>query len=437
MTNYFRVVYYLFSMMRHTYFNRDRLIEHRNKRLRKIIKHAYDCVPFYHKKLRELGIKPSDVKTATDLTKLPIIRKDEIRKNLNEMMSKENDVKDLEMRWTSGSTGQPLLFYISKEEDDFRKAKHLRGNISCGQKPRDRWVAIAPPFRFASTTKLQRVLGLYTPLPISVFDDSSKQISIIENIKPDVLDGYSSSLLLLAKEVEKRELKTIKPRFLFGGAELADNVSCRYMEEVFEAPFYDRYATIELERMAWQCPAKMQYHIDADTIILQFVDRNGEEVSAGERGEIVCTSLFNYAMPFIRYAIGDIGIPSDEECPCGRTFPLMKVIEGRKDSLLVLPDGRLLSPRTFTIAMRVFKYYKHVAQFRVTQKKQNLFEIHIKQKNGNIEEEIMETELVAHIKKTLNIDTYRITFKVKFVENIPLDKSGKLAAVVSELKTNL
>lgn len=436
MTNYFRVLYYLVNMVKRTYLNRDRLIKYQNKNLGKIIKHAYHCVPFYHKKFKELGIKPNNIKTVKDLSRLPIISKDEIRKNLNEMISKKHDVKDLEEHWTSGSTGQPLVFYISKEEDDFRKAKHLRGNISVGQKPRDRWVTITPPFRFARTSKLQRILGIYAPIPISVFDDPTTQISIIERIKPEVVDGYSSSLLLLAKEVEKKGLKTIMPRFLLGGAELTDNISRGYIEEVFKAPFYDRYATVELERMAWQCPAK-RYHIDADTVILEFVGKDGEGISAGERGEIVCTSLFNYAMPFIRYAIGDIGIPSDEECPCGRTFPLMKVIEGRKDSLIILPEGRLLSPRTFTIAMRMFRFYKHINQFRMIQRKTNLFEIYIEKKNQNIDDSSMETELLAHIEKMLNIDMHEATFKVKFVRSIPLNKSGKLMAVSSELETEL
>jgi len=142
-------------------------------------------------------------------------------------------------------------------------------------------------------------------------------------------------------------------------------------------------------------------------------------------------------MPFIRYAIGDIGIPSDEECPCGRTFPLMKVIEGRKDSLIVLPEGRLLSPRTFTIAMRMFKFYKHIDQFRVIQKKTDLFEIYIEKKNQNVDDSSMETELLAHFEEMFNIDMHEVTFKVKFVGSIPLDKSGKLMAVSSELKTKL
>jgi phenylacetate-CoA ligase len=436
MTNYLRVLYYVFDMMRHLYLGRNRLGEYQNIRLKKMIRHAYDCVPFYHGKFKQSGIMPSDIQTVSDLSKLPIVTKDEIKKNLNGMIACQFDVNNLEQHWTSGSTGQPLFFYISKSEDDFRKAKHLRGNITCGQKPRDRWVAVVPPFRFTNTTKLQRTLGIYAPIPISVLDDSATQISIIERANPDLVDGYSSSLLLLAREVEKRELTTIKPRFLFGGAELTDDLSRGYIEKVFEAPFYDRYATVELERMAWQCPVKREYHIDADTVILEFVDGDGEAVSPGERGEIVCTSLFNYAMPFIRYAIGDVGIPSDKECSCGRTFPLMKMVEGRKDSLIVLPDGRVLSPRMFSIAMRMFELYRHIAQFRIIQMKPDLFEIHIQKKDATINEKTMETELAAHMQKMLSLEELGITFETRFVENIPLDKSGKLMAVVSELRMN-
>jgi phenylacetate-CoA ligase len=282
-------------------------------------------------------------------------------------------------------------------------------------------------------SKLQRGLGLFAPIPVSVFSGPSKQISVIESVRPDLIDGYSSSLLLLAREVERRGLDTIKPRMLFGGAELSDEISREYIERVFDAPFYDRYATVELERVAWQCPHK-KYHIDADTLLLEFVDENGETVAPGEKGEVVCTSLFNYAMPFIRYALGDVGVRSDEECTCGRTFPLMKVVEGRKDSLVILPDGRTLSPRTFTLAMRMFSSYKDISQFRVVQEKHDLLEFHIKKKNDDIPDETIKEGLLYHIRRTLNIDPDQVKIKVRFVTSIPLNKGGKLMAVVSKVK---
>jgi phenylacetate-CoA ligase len=364
---------------------------------------------------------------------LPIVRKNEIRENIDSVISEKFRTRNLRTLLTSGSTGKPLKVFITGDEDNFRKAKHLRANLSCGHYPWDRWVTITSPSHFSEATKFQQFLGFYAPRLVSVFDDTPRQMSLIDKIRPDILESYSSSLFLLAKEVEKSGLKTIKPKAVFGGAELLDNSSRRFIETVFETPFYDQYATIEFERMAWQCPAKSCYHIDADALIIQFVDKDGKEVSEGESGEMVCTSLFNYAMPFIRYAIGDVGIPTDEECACGRKLPLMKIVEGRSDSLLFLPNGRTLSPRTFTIAMNKFKLSKYIEQFRVIQKKIDYFEIQIKIQDENANRTSVERELVEHLRKMLNIEMEEITFDVRFVEEIPLDKSGKLKIVSSEL----
>lgn len=436
MINYVRALYYLYSLLKRAYWSRDKLEDHQNKLLRSTIKTTYDYVPFYHKKLRKLGIKPTEIKTKEDLNKLPIIQRNEIRKNLREMISKKFNIEDLRTLSTSGSTGTPLFLYVSGAESDFRKAKHIRANISCGQKPRDRWVNITAPHHFGEVAGLQRILGFYAPIPVSVFNDLSTQIAFIEKIKPDVLDGYSSALLLLAKELKRRGTKTIKPRFVLGGSELIDEYSRQFVEKILDAKFHDQYSIVELDRIAWQCSVRQGYHMDVDNLIIQFVDENGEEVASGERGEIICTSLFNYAMPFIRYAVGDVGIPSDEVCACGRRLPLMNVVEGRKDSFLFFPDGRTLTPRTFTIAMNMFKFYGYIHQFRIIQKKLDLFEVSIEIEDDRVEETLIETELIHHLKTIFKLDN-DVKFKIRFVKHIPLDKSGKLMAVSSELKSNL
>lgn len=382
-----------------------------------------------------MRIKPGDIRTVKDLDKVPIVKKDEIRKNFREAVSKNFDVRRLKELRTSGSTGYPLFFYVTKAEDEFRKAKHLRANISCGQKPRDKWVTITSPLHFAETPKLQRLIGLYAVTPLSVFDDVATQVSKIERLSPDILDGYSNSILLLAKEVEKRGLKTIKPKFLITGAELIAKSSREFIEDVFDASLYDQYASVELERMAWQCREKSEYHIDADSVVMQFVDEDGEEVAPGEEGEIVCTSLFNHAMPFIRYALDDIGVLSENtECACGRTFPLMKVMEGRKTSLLSLPGGRVLGPFAFMLAVWTFKHYDCIDLFRIIQKRKDLLVFRLKTKDCGSDEKKIEKELVTHLRRVLSISEDEVAFEIEFVDDIPLDKSGKFKIVVSELE---
>jgi phenylacetate-CoA ligase len=161
---------------------------------------------------------------------------------------------------------------------------------------------------------------------------------------------------------------------------------------------------------------------------MEFLDENGIPVSPGEKGEIAYTSLFNYAMPLIRYAIGDVGAISLEECPCGRKLPLMKVVEGRRDSFLVMPEGRLLSPRVVTNAMS--KFFYEIAQYRFIQKKIDFFEVLI-QARDNLDENFLD-KLADYLKHSLGLNN-DVTIIVKSVDKIPLSKVGKLATVISEI----
>ena len=438
MPNFPRILYYLTVAMRRLKWDHEKLRNYQEKRLRQIVKYAYTHVPFYHNKFKEAGIRPRDVRTVKDLAKVPITRKDELRSQTQDrLISTEFSLRDLKVVTTSGSTGKPLNVYIAGSEDDWRKAIYMRANIFCGQKPRDRWVVITSPRHFGDTTRLQRVLGIYAQTCISVFDDVGTQISKIRRVKPDVLDGYSSAILLLAKEVEKIGQKIVEPRIVFGNAEIIDAPSLRYVMEVFNAPYCDQYGCVEFNRTAWQCLERMGYHMDVDSVITQFVDEEGNEVTLGENGEIVQTSMFNYAMPFIRYEVGDVGVRSDEECRCGIALPLMKVVEGRKDSLIALPDGRMLSPRTITVAMSMFKHYDSIEQYRIVQKRLDFLEVLIKVRDNNVDKKIIETDLVTHFNRMVHFDEQRMTLDVKFVEDIALSKSGKIMAVVSELGTNI
>jgi phenylacetate-CoA ligase len=392
-------------------------------------------VPFYHELFRDAGVSPTDVTGLDDLSKLPVVKKEELRaENPSRLVSSDFELSRLKIQRTSGSTGKPFQVYLNRSEDAWRKAIYMRANISCGQKMRDRWVAITAPHHFSDTSKMQRTLGIYAQKCISVFDSLEEQLKLVNNFQPDVLDGYSGSLLLLAKEVQRLKIETIRPRIVFGTAELIDNPSVHFIEDAFGAPFYDQFGCSEVDRTAWQCPEKTGYHMDIDSVITQFVDPEGQEVSVGERGDIIYTSLFNYSMPLIRYEVGDVGILSDEECPCGRTLPLMKVVEGRKDSILKLPNGQLLSPRTFTVALWEFDFYDQIDQFRVVQKEKSLFRIYVKRKKSPMADATFGSKLIFHIEKTLNLKQNEAKFDVEFVEEIPQSKTGKHQAVFSELK---
>lgn len=434
MANLLRVVYYLVAARRRLYWDKDKLRRFQEKNLRSVVDYAFRFVPFYHEKFKEAKVTPDDVRTLQDLSKLPIVKKNEIRvEEPRRLISIESDPQKLKVVRTSGSTGKPFSVYLSPPEDDWRKAIYMRANMSCGQKPRDRWVAITAPHHFGDTTRLQQRLGVFARHNISVFSGLDSQIQFVNTVKPNVLDGYSGSLLLLAREIERRGLRSVSPRMIFGTAELIDGVSVKIIEKVFNAPFYDQFGCVELDRTAWQCPHKVGYHMDVDSVITQFVDSEGTETSPDEQGEVLYTSLFNYAMPLIRYAVGDVGQYSLEECSCGRVLPLMKVIEGREDSFVTLPNGQLLSPRAFTIAMSMFRRYQDIDEFRIIQRKRDLIEFFIKIRNDVEEKSEFENELEAHICRTLALDGLGVSISISRVDEMPRSKTGKLTAVISEV----
>jgi phenylacetate-CoA ligase len=116
-------MYFLYGLMKRTHWPLDKLRRYQNKKTRKIVRYAYDNVPFYNSRFKELGITPDEIRTLEDLNKLPILRKDDIRKNLPLIISREYDIAQLRVMHTSGSTGKPLSFYVSQREDEYRKAK--------------------------------------------------------------------------------------------------------------------------------------------------------------------------------------------------------------------------------------------------------------------------------------------------------------------------
>ncbi|TRZ80614.1 phenylacetate--CoA ligase family protein [bacterium] len=438
MTNISLVFLNLALANRRLHWDFKKLERFQEKRLRQVVKYAYDFVPFYHQFFKEAGINPSAIKSAKDLSKLPLVEKDVFRRQVpQKLVSKEFSFNKLKKVRTSGSTGKPFELFITGREDAWRKAIYMRANISCGQKPRDRWIVMSSPHHFHDTTNLQRKIGIYSQTCISLFESTEAKINQISAVNPDILDGYSQSLLLLAKEIERKGVKTINPRIMFGSAELISPQSQKYIEKVFDAPFYDQYGAAEVDRSAWQCPEKQGYHMDIDSVITEFVDKDGINISDGETGEIAFTSLFNFAMPLIRYKIGDVGASSDDTCSCWRNLPLMKVVEGRKDSFLKLPGGRVVSPMVFNYALSTFNYYSNIDQYYIRQKKIDFFEVKIKMVPGSFNEELIVSGFKEHIQKFFKLKENEIQFGVSLVDEIPLAPTGKFLSVTSDLKTTV
>ena len=430
------VIYYLRRAQNRLEWDQKKIKKYQNKKLRKIIKNAYENVPFYHRFLKSEGIHPLDIKSVDDLNKIPVFKKADLRKNSTaDLISKKEEIKTLTKNTSGGSTGEPFSIYINKKEDAWRKAIYLRANISCGQKPRDSWVAVIAPQYQKTSNSLQKTLGLFYRRIVPIILDKEIRYKAVEEINPAILDGYPSVLHLIAKQ-QNQAKKTIQPRLIFGSGELITQNQIDFIEKTFEVPYFDQYGCTEIDRSAWQCKQQKGYHMDMDSVITQFVDKNGEEVSSGEKGEIVYTSLFNFAFPIIRYNIEDVGIPMKSQCLCGIKLPMMKVIEGRTNDNLIFPNNQIFTPLRFIELLGVFNLEKEIEQYQIIQEKKNLLRIILKKTgptvNENKIEKILRENLAIIFPDPKNKEQI-VNFDIVFAEKLIKTRRGKLNVITSKL----
>jgi len=161
-----------------------------------------------------------------------------------------------------------------------------------------------------------------------------------------------------------------------------------------------------------------------EKVVMEFVDEDGNPVTEGEKGRIIATDLFNYAMPFIRYDTGDMGVYSTEECSCRRKLPLMKKILGRTTDILRFKTGAVLSGPSLTLIFKDFD----IKQYQLVQKKHDLLLVKL------VRGKSYKNEDTKRLRKILdNAVGKGVEIRFKFVDSIPTTKSGKWKFIVSHV----
>lgn len=330
--------------------------------LKALITHAYTRVPYYHLLLDSAGICPRQIATLEDLQRIPVLTKDIILANYPDGIVASGANRDeCSPRMTSGSSGKKLEVVLDHKVAALYRLMQFRQLIDIGYKPWDRmaYVRYSPPVTNIVLQKINLFRRSFIPLEWG----PQRQISEILRIRPQIINAYPSVLYLLAKTIGKDSGGHLGLKFLMSNSELLTAHVREYLEDVFQCKVYDDYSCLEFSAIAFEC--RMQnLHVAADNVILEVLDENGNRLPAGEPGRIIVTSLNNYSMPYIRYEIGDIGTLSEERCPCGRHFPVLKAIVGRCDDFLVMPSGQLIDPQTVVFQIETIP---EVREFRVVQ----------------------------------------------------------------------
>ncbi|TET77407.1 MAG: phenylacetate--CoA ligase family protein [Candidatus Cloacimonadota bacterium] len=418
--------YNLYKLRNNQWLKLSELEEIQRRKLKRIIKHAYENVPYYRKLFDSVGVKPEDIRTVEDLAKIPITTRKQIeRLRRDEIIAKGINLAKCEKRTTTGSSAMPLDVFFTKKDLSFLDMTWARVFLENGLRLRDKRASIK--YHLPSKRWVQ-YLGIWRREFISTSDNSDDQIQSLKRINPDVLTGMPFNLCFLATAMKTKGIKGINPRLVFSMGALLDRESRKLLESVFRAKVFDYYGTEELGCIAWECGEHTGYHINMDTVVVEFV-KDGKPVKSGERGKLICTGLHSYAMPFIKYEVGDVAIFINKQCPCGRGLALMKSIEGRTEDFIVNSKGKSHSPSVIIINVRVIR---GVAQFKIIQESRGELAVQIVKGRDFSSETVHQVE-----QKLRGILGNEMHIKIEIVDEIPKDPSGKIRSVISKVPLEL
>jgi len=411
--------------------------------LRGLLAHAHRNVPHYRRLMDAAGMDPRDLRSVADLARLPILGRDEARDTVEARTATAGATLDIK-KSTSGTLGRPLVFGYELASEYWRQAMKLRGYGWAGYRPGDRslhfWGAGPPAPKDARPTLASRLRTYKVKADRALRREhyvdcgrrgAAELDAVAETIRreqPDVILCYSQAGADLARHVIARGLKSWGTIPVLCGAERllpADRVP---LEEAFGPAVFETYGCREVMLIATECPAHAGLHVSMETLVVEVVVRgsDGERpAKPGELGEVVVTDLTNRAMPFIRYANGDLAVAGEPgTCSCGRALPRIASVEGRVAETLVDGTGARVNGLVFNV---VIAHMAHaIRQFQVVQHKDRSVTLRVAPTatfDGSIE---------ATLRATWERYLTGVPVRLELVGDIALSPSGKRQVVVVE-----
>lgn len=409
-----------------------------NKRLQQLLVHAYENVPYYHKIFKTVGLKPTDIKKRDDLKKLPILTKDIIRKNLPNLIPSNYQKNLLIPSATGGSTGEPMKFYTDNNWQAWNMAAAYRQWGWAGYDIGDKFIYLwSSPHDISFQTELKNKFFniVHRTIYLNALQLTEKTmdeyIGIIRKHKPRIINAYASAIYILAQYMEKRGIKDIEPKAILTSCEMLFPFQREIIERTFGCEVFDYYSGRDTTFHAGECPEHVGYHMALENAVVEFL-KNNEPVSQGEVGKMIITDLENYAMPFIRYEIGDLGQLSNEDCPCGRNLPLLKEISGRIRDVVVTKGGKYLTGAFISTLFYDDKgKTKGIKQYQFIQKRKDYALLKIVKADDFSQEQL--NKIIEKISS--QCDDMRI--EIEFVDVILPTPSGKYRPIQSEVEINI
>jgi phenylacetate-CoA ligase len=401
----------------------EQMAAYQEQRLRELLITCSRHVPYYMDLFRSERLDLDRSTPREVLSRIPLLEKSELRRDPERFRNRSTHRWRLREAHSSGTTGTPITFWRDLNSITFENAMIWRQRRWAGIGFDDRRVSLrgelpvpasrtSPPFWRYDAAQRELLMSSYHLSPQSAPDYAAA----LAAYAPQVVEGYPSSVALVARLLREAGTNSLPIKAVITSAEMLLDSQREVIEEVFQATIYDHYGNSERTTKIFTCERGSD-HVQPDYAIVEFTSD----------GEIVGTPLFNLAFPLLRYRSGDTatagggGGVGGDDCPCGRpAFPIVKEIQGRRESYVVTPEGRQIGRLD-----HIYKGVEHVVEGQIVQQSVGRIVLKIVRDSGYQAKD--EDLLLRHAMERLGPS---VEVAVEYVENIPRTASGKFVGVV-------
>ncbi len=416
----------------------EEILAVQNRRVRTIVTHAYETVPYYRAVMDKAGLHPSDFRTADDLVRLPILTGKQVACAPEQFLSHGYaSSHNLKIR-SSGTSGRaryihydPAALFLALAHGQRQRAvlaQFVGRQFGYREMSAIRSESVSVQIRnfYESYSWVPKRVDLTRSI-LSPRNTFAENIAQINTFQPDVISGYGSYIGALFRRAWEQDCSVFRPKAVVYGAEQLTDPDRLLIEREFGVPVLSSYQAVEALRLAFQCERREGFHLCLDDVAVRVVDEQGRTVELGGTGNMVISNLTNRATVLLNYQLGDVVTLSPSACPCGRTLPTIERIVGRSDDLLVLPDGQVAHA---LVVLEDLRAVPGVVQVQIIQEDLRCFVLRVVCA-GDTDWGQANQRLDAAMRSLFGND---ISLGIERLDSIPSEPGGKVRAVISRCR---
>jgi phenylacetate-coenzyme A ligase PaaK-like adenylate-forming protein len=408
---------------------RRRLEEFRDEKFRRLIEHCYHHVPYYRGIMDERDLRPTDIQSAEDLPKLPVLTKEIVRANWQKLRADNIADTDTFVATTGGSTGEPMRTVKAIQSEVWANICFERGKSWGGLTPGRKHIvlkggSLGDSGKSWRRKMITRFSGRIDLLAYDLRQDNVHEyIKVIRGSRSQFIVGYASNIYHLARMLLERKDK-LDLRAVFTTAECLLPSWTRAIRQAMNCKVYSYYGCGECNSLGYQCQEGDAYHISEEHAFLEIEYETGRS-DRPKRGQALITDLDNYAMPLLRYENGDYLTTDDKPCACGRSLRLISKLEGRTYEFLLSKSRGLVSAGICDV---ILGNITSIAEFQVRQDGQDHIRVLVVpcQELTKEDRAYIRESFRYYLGETMDVE-------IELVSAIARTKAEKLQTAVNEL----